>query len=90
MHLQHVVKHQGSTNAINLNSPESLQMHVEARLMQLETAISMELWQVSRRMQERLLLINPLLSETHLTGSVTLGDRLCAFSFPVRQDNITS
>jgi translation initiation factor 3 subunit A len=45
MHLQHVVKHQGSTNAINLNSPESLQMHVEARLMQLETAISMELWQ---------------------------------------------
>ena len=46
MHLQHVVKHQGATNAINLNSPESLQMHVEARLMQLEAAISMELWQV--------------------------------------------
>lgn len=32
-------------NAINLNSPESLAMHLETRLVQLESAIQMELWQ---------------------------------------------
>ena len=32
-------------NAINLNSPESQAMHLETRLVQLDSAIQMELWQ---------------------------------------------
>eukprot|EP00118_Oscarella_pearsei_P014685 m.127647 g.127647 ORF g.127647 m.127647 type:complete len:928 (+) comp37932_c0_seq24:2642-5425(+) len=48
-HLQHVIKHSGGVNTINLNSPESLQMHVETRLMQLDTAIETELWQEAFR-----------------------------------------
>ena len=38
------IGHQQQT-AINLNSPESLAMHLETRLVQLESAIQMELWQ---------------------------------------------
>ena len=45
-HLDQVLKYQGQPTAINLNSPESLQMHLETRLVQLENAITMELWQV--------------------------------------------
>lgn len=44
-HLDQVLKYQGQPTAINLNSPESLQMHLETRLFQLESAITMELWQ---------------------------------------------
>ena len=40
------MKHQGQPNAINLNNPETSQFHLETRLAQLESAISMELWQV--------------------------------------------
>ena len=46
-HLDQVLKYQGQPTAINLNNPESLQMHLETRLFQLENAITMELWQVS-------------------------------------------
>eukprot|EP00795_Rhopilema_esculentum_P012434 gene12434-3101_t len=44
-HLTQIQKYQGQPNAINLNNTESLQMHVETRLSQLESAIQMELWQ---------------------------------------------
>ena len=50
-HLQKVIKRPGQ-NSINLNSPESLQMHVEARLVQLDTAITMELWQVKKNQEQ--------------------------------------
>ena len=45
-HLDQVLKYQGQPTAINLNNPDSLQMHLETRLFQLESAITMELWQV--------------------------------------------
>ena len=45
-HLSQIQKYQGQPNAINLNNAESLQMHLETRLSQLDSAISMELWQV--------------------------------------------
>ena len=47
-HLGLIQKHQNQTTAINLNNPESQQMHLDTRLFQLDTAISMELWQVSQ------------------------------------------
>lgn len=31
---------------MNLTNPETLQLHLETRLAQLESAINMELWQV--------------------------------------------
>jgi len=48
-HLDQVLKYQGQPTAINLNNPESLQMHLETRLFQLENAITMELWQEAFR-----------------------------------------
>ncbi|XP_057307108.1 eukaryotic translation initiation factor 3 subunit A-like [Hydractinia symbiolongicarpus] len=48
-HLDQVLKYQGQPTAINLNAPESLQMHLETRLFQLENAITMELWQEAFR-----------------------------------------
>jgi len=44
-HLGHITKHQNQQRAINLNNPESQSMHLETRLVQLDSAISMELWQ---------------------------------------------
>ncbi|KAI8789964.1 eukaryotic translation initiation factor 3 subunit A isoform X2 [Biomphalaria glabrata] len=44
-HLGHIHKHQHQQTAINLNNPESQAMHLETRLVQLDSAISMELWQ---------------------------------------------
>jgi len=44
-HLDQVLKYQGQPTAINMNNPDSLQMHLETRLFQLESAITMELWQ---------------------------------------------
>lgn len=46
-HLGHVHKHQHQQTAINLNNPDSQAMHLETRLVQLDSAINMELWQVS-------------------------------------------
>ena len=45
MHLGHVTKHQHQASAINLNNPDSQAMHLETRLAQLDSAITMELWQ---------------------------------------------
>merc|ERR1719348_1990633 len=45
MHLGHITKHQHQASAINLNNPDSQAMHLETRLAQLDTAITMELWQ---------------------------------------------
>ncbi|XP_013378702.1 eukaryotic translation initiation factor 3 subunit A [Lingula anatina] len=44
-HLGHIHKHQHQQTAINLNNPESQAMHLETRLVQLDSAIQMELWQ---------------------------------------------
>lgn len=44
-HLGHIHKHQHQQTAINLNNPDSQNMHLETRLVQLDSAISMELWQ---------------------------------------------
>jgi len=44
-HLGHIHKHQHQQTAINLNNPESQSMHLETRLVQLDSAIHMELWQ---------------------------------------------
>ncbi|ELU00557.1 hypothetical protein CAPTEDRAFT_162196 [Capitella teleta] len=44
-HLGHIHKHQHQQRAINLNNPESQAMHLDTRLVQLESAIHMELWQ---------------------------------------------
>ena len=52
-HLGHIHKHQNQQRAINLNNPESQAMHLETRLVQLDSAIQMELWQVQK--------INPLI-----------------------------
>lgn len=44
-HLNNAIKHQGQPNTVNLTNPETLQLHLETRLAQLESAINMELWQ---------------------------------------------
>ncbi|XP_052101491.1 eukaryotic translation initiation factor 3 subunit A-like [Mytilus californianus] len=44
-HLSLVHKHQHQQTAINLNNPDSQAMHLETRLVQLDNAINMELWQ---------------------------------------------
>uniref|UniRef100_A0A673I692 Eukaryotic translation initiation factor 3 subunit A n=1 Tax=Sinocyclocheilus rhinocerous TaxID=307959 RepID=A0A673I692_9TELE len=45
MHLGQIQRHHNQSTAINLNNPESQSMHLETRLVQLDSAISMELWQ---------------------------------------------
>ena len=47
-HLNNAIKHQGQPNTVNLTNPETLQLHLETRLAQLESAINMELWQVCK------------------------------------------
>ncbi len=49
MHLGQIQRHHNQSTAINLNNPESQSMHLETRLVQLDSAISMELWQVSSK-----------------------------------------
>lgn len=44
-HLTLIIRHQGQTNAVNLGNADSVQMHLETRLAQLDSAITMELWQ---------------------------------------------
>ncbi|XP_013781691.1 eukaryotic translation initiation factor 3 subunit A-like [Limulus polyphemus] len=44
-HFSHIQKHQNQQTAVNLNNPESQAMHLETRLVQLDIAIQMELWQ---------------------------------------------
>lgn len=43
--LQQNASPSGNQNIINLNNPESQGMHLETRLVQLDSAIQMELWQ---------------------------------------------
>ena len=52
-HLNNAIKHQGQPNAVNLTNPETLQLHLETRLAQLESAINMELWQVCHIIREK-------------------------------------
>ncbi|EDV22839.1 uncharacterized protein TRIADDRAFT_50583 [Trichoplax adhaerens] len=44
-HMNQVIKQQGSQYGINLNVEQSMQMHIETRLIQVDCAIKMELWQ---------------------------------------------
>eukprot|EP00127_Corallochytrium_limacisporum_P001501 Clim_evm7s61 gene=Clim_evmTU7s61 len=48
-HLIQVSRGGSQPNHINLNNPDSLQMHLETRFAQLNTAIKMELWQEAYR-----------------------------------------
>uniref|UniRef100_A0A672GZI4 Eukaryotic translation initiation factor 3 subunit A n=1 Tax=Salarias fasciatus TaxID=181472 RepID=A0A672GZI4_SALFA len=52
MHLGQIQRHHNQSTAINLNNPESQSMHLETRLVQLDSAISMELWQVGLKFTE--------------------------------------
>ena len=45
-HMEHVLKHQNQQRAINLNNAESQTMHLETRLVLLDSSIQIELWQV--------------------------------------------
>lgn len=54
MHLGQIQRHHNQSTAINLNNPESQSMHLETRLVQLDSAISMELWQVCQPTAESL------------------------------------
>lgn len=54
MHLGQIQRHHNQSTAINLNNPESQSMHLETRLVQLDSAISMELWQVCQPNAESL------------------------------------
>lgn len=47
-HMSQVIKQQGSQYGINLNVEQSMQMHIETRLIQVDCAIKMELWQVRK------------------------------------------
>jgi len=46
-HLANIGKYSNQANAININSPESLQLHLDTRFAQLKTASELELWQES-------------------------------------------
>lgn len=58
MHLGQIQRHHNQSTAINLNNPESQSMHLETRLVQLDSAISMELWQVCLTNHESLKLLH--------------------------------
>uniref|UniRef100_A0A8C4PWC5 Eukaryotic translation initiation factor 3 subunit A n=1 Tax=Eptatretus burgeri TaxID=7764 RepID=A0A8C4PWC5_EPTBU len=45
MHLTQIQRHHNQSTAVNLSNPESQAMHLDTRLVQLESAILMELWQ---------------------------------------------
>eukprot|EP00124_Ichthyophonus_hoferi_P005504 Ihof_evm1s816 gene=Ihof_evmTU1s816 len=48
-HLSNVQKYTNQTNTINLNNPDSLQLHLETRFAQLEAAAKLDLWQEAFR-----------------------------------------
>uniref|UniRef100_UPI003590290B eukaryotic translation initiation factor 3 subunit A isoform X2 n=1 Tax=Myxine glutinosa TaxID=7769 RepID=UPI003590290B len=45
MHLTQIQRHHNQSTAVNLSNPDSQAMHLETRLVQLDSAILMELWQ---------------------------------------------
>ncbi|CAN8003091.1 unnamed protein product [Ixodes pacificus] len=51
-HLGQIHRHQSQQTAVNLNNPESQAMHLETRLVQLDSAIQMELWQEAYKATE--------------------------------------
>ncbi|XP_064465879.1 eukaryotic translation initiation factor 3 subunit A-like [Ornithodoros turicata] len=51
-HLGHIHRHQSQQTAVNLNNPDSQAMHLETRLVQLDSAIQMELWQEAYKATE--------------------------------------
>lgn len=55
-HMEHVLKHQNQQRAINLNNAESQTMHLETRLVLLDSSIQIELWQVKLIWPDEMLL----------------------------------
>ncbi len=55
-HLANIGRNTNQTQAINLNSPESLQLHLDTRFAQLNAATDLELWQVSTAKINQLLI----------------------------------
>lgn len=51
-HLGQIHRHQSQQTSVNLNNPESQAMHLETRLVQLDSAIQMELWQEAYKATE--------------------------------------
>lgn len=51
-HLGQIHRHQSQQTSVNLNNPESQAMHLETRLVQLDSAIHMELWQEAYKATE--------------------------------------
>lgn len=45
-HLQGLSKFTGQANVTNVNNPESWQMHLQTRFVQLNVATDLSLWQV--------------------------------------------
>ena len=45
-HVGNLIKYQHQSQGVNINSPETLQAHIETRLKALNVAMSLELWQV--------------------------------------------
>lgn len=52
VHLTHIHRFQTTATAVNLQSVETQQMHLETRLTQLDMAIKMELWQEAYKAAE--------------------------------------
>eukprot|EP00123_Amoebidium_parasiticum_P016493 comp23456_c0_seq1/m.39161 comp23456_c0_seq1/g.39161 ORF comp23456_c0_seq1/g.39161 comp23456_c0_seq1/m.39161 type:complete len:1102 (-) comp23456_c0_seq1:443-3748(-) len=48
-HLLNVQKYSNQSNTINLNNPDSLQLHLETRFAQLDAAAKLDLWQEAFR-----------------------------------------
>merc|ERR1712128_248997 len=60
-HLDLIIKQQNPTaNTINLNNPETQQMNLDTRLVQLDAAIHMELWQEAYKAVEDIHGLMPL------------------------------
>ncbi|KAK9459066.1 uncharacterized protein V1516DRAFT_687529 [Lipomyces oligophaga] len=51
-HLQSAAKNSSQVHAINLNDPDTLQRHLDARFAQLNAAVELELWQEAFRSVE--------------------------------------
>lgn len=58
-HLQQVYKHSNQPRSVNLEKLESQSMHLEVRLVQLDHAINLELWQEAFKVKLIISLFTP-------------------------------